>query len=376
MLLRLAFVIGGALFEILCYSRGDAGAVCLLYPCSHFAVPWPATLLMTRALCIIGIALTAFLHQVEHASAEEHAMARLTYDVAGSPGCPDEQAFRDIVAGRLGYDPFDGAASLSIDARITRRSDLLIGRVATIDANGAASGVRDIEGSIHDCLEVATAMAIAVNIVLDPFGLAAAREPEPPPPTPPPQIEERAPEPPQPEPPRVEETTEDEGPRVRFVMHGRLSVGYGLAPEFTLGPVFGAGVAIDEGAVFIQGRVDFMPIQATSESDDRLEATLFTAGPTGCFTFGVGVACAALQFGALQGRAFNVVNSITQTSFFVSAEVHAGVDIPFSDVFSFQALAELRVPLIRTALKIDGAPIWTAPPLAGGVTVGLGAAFE
>ena len=59
----------------------------------------------------------------------------------------------------------------------------------------------------------------------------------------------------------------------------------------------------------------------------------------------------------------------------MAADAAAGVAVPAWTQTFVVVLAELRAPLSRTSLEIDGQTAWTAPPVAFGLRIGLHALF-
>jgi hypothetical protein len=100
---------------------------------------------------------------VPAASAQDRSSARLEYTVPTAGSCPDEQSFRDIVAGRLGYDPFEDGAALTIEAAIAREETGFTGRVRAVRTDGSVAGQRTIDAPEQDCREMAASMAIAIS---------------------------------------------------------------------------------------------------------------------------------------------------------------------------------------------------------------------
>ena len=328
-------------------------------------------------MCALACSLALWLALPAHGRCQHaRASAELQYEAVDAVRCPDQQAFRDIVAGRLGYDPFQTGAERVIEARIVREGPSFVGHMRVHGANGQLLGARDLEAPAQDCAEIATAMAIAISIVLDPLGAAAAPEPaadEPVPLAHEPSEPAAAPAPAAPvtlaPPPR-------KAPRaIALITRASLAVDGGLAPGLTLGPVLSLGLGFGHLSVLVDGRVDLMPRTATVSSGDRLEAALFTAGPGLCVSYGVGLGCAGLELGAFQGRGVDVQDPRTQTSFFAAFQARAGVRVPLGKTLSFHALGELRTPLVRTSLSIENSTVWNAPPIGFGGLVGLGATF-
>jgi hypothetical protein len=162
---------------------------------------------------------------------------------------------------------------------------------------------------------------------------------------------------------------------VAFTADAGLAVGFGLAPAATLGPVVAVGLRRASFSVLLDGRADLGLGTARGTTQDRLEATLFTAGPAGCVHFEPGLACLGLELGAFQGRAIDVEDSRTQTSFFSAAAARIGIGQSLGRVLALRALGELRVPLVRTSLSVDDTTVWNAPALGAGLRLQLSATF-
>jgi hypothetical protein len=323
------------------------------------------------ALC--ALTLLSVASHVREGRAQAPARAKLHYESSEHTRCPDEQAFRDVVAGRLGYDPFAADAERTIHARIEGNGNSLVGTTRVLDQRGELLGTSDVEASAQDCNELVTAMAIAVSIVLDPMGAAAVSEQEPEPRTAEPSESTPPPLPPQ-QPAEVSPAFEHTR-KLALITRASLAVDGGLLPGLTIGPVLSLGVGLEHLSVLVDGRVDLMPHAATTGSGDRLEAALYSAGPALCVSFGLGIACGNLELGAFQGRGVNVTDPRTQTSFFAALGARAGLRVPLGKTLSFQALGELRAPLVRTSLSIEHSTVWNAPPIGFGGMVGLGATF-
>ncbi len=95
--------------------------------------------------------------------------SRLVY--ARGPGaeqCPEQEAVRQAVATRLGYDPFFPASDKTIVARILRDSDRLRGEVELIDEHGVELGLREFSAEANQCEDLVRAMALSISIAIDP----------------------------------------------------------------------------------------------------------------------------------------------------------------------------------------------------------------
>jgi hypothetical protein len=321
--------------------------------------------MLWRALTLAALMLAA-----APALAQERAAASLDYEVGEQLGCPSEDAFRDAVAGRLGYDPFREDAPRRIHARIDRAGPRLRGRVKVLDADGKAAGSRQLESAENECAELVSSLAMAVSILLDP--LAATGVPtKPPPPAPPARPSCPACPPPRPVPcPEPEPETDP----ARLFAGAGLGASLGLTPGVALGPSVLVGLTWSRLSLALQGRADVTPVSPEAEGQ-RVTAAVFSAGPRGCGWVGVALGCVGAQAGIFQGRGVDLVAPSTQTGAFVSADVAAGLAIPLWQDTHLELLAELRAPLSRTSLLVDDQTVWTAPPLAAGLRVGLTYAF-
>src|SRR5262245_13665586 len=80
------------------------------------------------------------------------ASIRLSYDRdARATSCPDERQMRDLVAARLGYDPFTQAAEQSIAISIRREGGGLRADVEIRDRDGQVTGSRRLDSTRSDC---------------------------------------------------------------------------------------------------------------------------------------------------------------------------------------------------------------------------------
>lgn len=303
------------------------------------------------------------------ALAQERAEARLSYEVEPDLACPEEPAFRDLVAARLGYDPFKPDAARVIETRIARQGMRLTGRVRVVDERGRAIGSRELRAAEGECDELASSIAIAVSILLDPFSAGGA-----PPPTPPPAPRAEPPAAPPPTPPPPCPEPEPRRDPARVWVGGELGASIGLTPGIAVGPGVAAGIAWSRLSLGIHGRADFTPLPAETDGGDA-HVAIFGAGPRACARVELAIGCLGARAGILQGRGVDLAVERTDTGRFVAADVSAGIGIPAWSQTLVVVLADLQAPLSRTSLEIDGQTAWTAPPVAFGLRIGLHAFF-
>lgn len=128
-------------------------------------------------MALLGVAAGA---RAQPASAS--ASARLRYERgAGTEGCPDEEALRNSVAARLGYDPFAEDAARTVRAKVESASGERVATVKLEAADGRILGERRLTSRAANCSELAAAMELAITIAIDPLVLTRPT-PTPPPP--------------------------------------------------------------------------------------------------------------------------------------------------------------------------------------------------
>jgi hypothetical protein len=336
----------------------------------------PATVVASLALSVLAT--------VGPARADERASVRLGYDASrADAGCPDESSFRNLVAARLGYDPFIGPALDRVDIEIVRSGAQLRGHASILRAGTKVSGGREIVGLPGECEAVTAALATTVAIALDPvhaMAPAAALPPLSPPPTavppappavapitlismPQPMVLHEPPAPPPREP-------------IRLYGTAAAVASVAAAPSVTLGGEIGVGFGVRAFSLELMGRVEGMPGAARVPSGDRLEVTLITAAIVPCAHLGGFNACAFGRLGALQGYAPDVATPTLQTSVFASAGVRSGYTFELSRVIGIRGELEAGFPLVRTLLGVNNTPVWTASPVIGALSVGAVVRFQ
>jgi hypothetical protein len=119
------------------------------------------------ARCLVrdAVMVSAFLMLVLTAPG-----AQLDYGVApGLRGCPDEAWIRSAVSARLGRDPFSAEGEVRVVVRISQvKAPALVGQVELTRADGRV-GRRSVESETGDCMELASALELAVSLALDPL---------------------------------------------------------------------------------------------------------------------------------------------------------------------------------------------------------------
>ena len=152
-------------------------------------------------------------------------------DYRPAPGCPDEQAFRDVVAAQMkGADPFAASGARRMTVTLTRRARDYQGVIALFADTGKPAGIREIAGAT--CGAVIEDIATSISIALQPSAPPAAASPVVAPPPPPPAASRESSPPPPP--------TISPWPMIRLSAGAQLAGG--IAPSLAVG--FIGGVAV------------------------------------------------------------------------------------------------------------------------------------
>ncbi len=340
-----------------------------------------------------AVAAIVMLSRVGPARAEDRETARLEYVLpAGVSGCSEEASFHDLVAARLGYDPFGPEGAHEASIKVVREGTRLRARVSVKRRGQTEPGVRELVVAQDQCAALTSAVASVVAIALDPVrgaqGPPASPPPPPPlaaaplppaaapPPTPVPPV--AAPSPPLAAAPAVAAPSPPPAvappplPPTRVTWFGQASgvASIGAAPGPTLGGEVGFGIHVASFSVEAAVRAETTPGAVRAASGDRLEATLLTGTVLPCFRYKGWSGCALVRFGGFQGQAPDAVNSTLESSPFVAGGLRAGYTLHIAGPFAARANLEAAFPFIRTKLEVSGAPVWTAPPVLGGFALG------
>lgn len=305
------------------------------------------------------------------AAAQDQETARLVYVVpAGLAGCPEEASFRDLVAARLGYDPFQSAGKHAASVEVARASGRLHARARVQRQGQANPGTRELAGALDQCEALVTALATTVAIALDPVrGMAgpAPREvPAPSPPPPPP------PSPAAPAPPAAPQVAPEAPPaRVSWLAHASGVASVGGTPGPALGGEIGFGLRVKSFLLEAGARAEVTPGTVTASSGDRIQAAIYTGTLAPCFHHAGWSGCALLRFGALQARAPDVVQPRFVTAPYAAAGLRGGYTLHLAGPLSMRASLDVAFPLVRRWLGISGEAVWTPPPISGGLGLGL-----
>ncbi|MCA3014743.1 MAG: hypothetical protein INH41_20360 [Myxococcaceae bacterium] len=291
-------------------------------------------------------------------SAGPPATARLSYEVApGLAACPDERWLRAAVAARLGRDPFTPAAGTLVRARVEARTPpALEAQVEVARADGTV-GRRTLESPTGDCLELASAVELAITLALEPRRFARPPASAPPAPT-------TSPAPPAARPPKATL------PPVELLGRVGLLGTAGGVPGFSGGLLLGGGVTWRRFSLSLEGRAH-LP-SGVDYGSGRVSTFSALASLVPCLRAGGLSGCAVVSVGALQverpgGEVFRTTTVMAQAGARVSYTFDLGRGL------NLGPWLEGAVVLTRTSIVTGASSLWVTWPVAlsGGVLLEL-----
>lgn len=323
------------------------------------------------------LALLVALGAARASAAAKPPALRLIYERgwgATTASCPDEQALRESVAARLGYDPFHERGDGAVRAALAGGPQGLRALVELRDRGGRITGSRQLTTASSDCRELFAAMALAICIAVDPFVLSRAPA-APPAPPPPPPAPAPCPDCPACPPPPVSPL------RFRAGIGVQLDVG-ALPTLGSLGVVAQAELRYRAFALALEGRID--PILGSASAAASM-STSMTAGVSASLLLALVVPCARYRFvgfcallglGALQGRGVGLALANQATTFYAAAGARLSFEVPLHRRLALELHLDGLAPLTRTSLLVDGAAAWTTPSFGGGLGANLQVPFS
>lgn len=117
----------------------------------------------------------------QNAFAQELPRARLDFvNGATTERCLDEPQLRQLVAARLGRDPFDPTAPLTVRVRLERSASTVRATVVRVEGE-RSSAPRMLLSRRSDCSDIGAALGLAVSMTIDPLARTPAADPAAPP---------------------------------------------------------------------------------------------------------------------------------------------------------------------------------------------------
>jgi len=310
------------------------------------------------------------------ANANASPSAKLTYvRGVGAEKCPDEAALRRAVAARLGFDVFFPWARRTVLAEITKGPRGFRAKLQIISEDGVVLGVRSLDATSDNCADVAQALALAMSIAVDDFGLD-----EPPPPVAAPDPSPQAPSAPEPSaaaplPPPPDDPSEPtsppatRGPRYSIALTPTLSLGIAPSPSVGLRGAFDVRLARSFSlGIGVQGDLPASGghVQTHALSGSLVPCLLL---PRPLFF------CAVLSAGDFHEIGVGVINAQPGDALFVSIAPRVGVALPIGSRFFALAEADAAFVVLRPNVQVSGMPAFQPHILSPSLAVGGGVDF-
>jgi hypothetical protein len=290
--------------------------------------------------------------------------------------CPDAAALRLEVAKRLGADPFVEKAEggRRVVARIDRAaSGEFHGEVRLENAEGPTEDAPSRALDAVDCNELVASMALTASVLLEPLAGRHKRVLPPPPTT---TSARELPDLGPPPPPVVPQPPSGTAIDLRL---GAFAVGSLLAaPTVDLGVEVLGGIAIGPRGGPTRWSIDGgarLDLESGESSDSHGARTSLAFGELvpGRRVGPVGL-CAVVEVGALRGQipAASGEGKHAQSTAYAALGPRVALEIPVGAGFAIASHVEAVGVLTRTTLRAGQSELWTTPPLA--LSLGLGVA--
>jgi hypothetical protein len=275
------------------------------------------------------------------------------------PQCPDEPALRQLVAARLGVDPFLPEAPSVVTVKVASGAPLQ----AEVALESPNAPVRRKTLTGKDCTELMQSVAVTVALVVDPVlkrvELEVEKKPEPEPAPLPVVAPAPAPEPQKPAPP-VEP------------LHWQLSVGgsANLGQAITAQPNLRLETRLRIATLFslgLEGRIAFPVTGSLAQGQLTTSAMLGAIVP--CLHWKWLAGCADFTAGALRLEGQALASARAASVFHAMVGLRAIFSVPLGEHFAIGAMLEGQVPLTRATALVGTERVWTVPPVGGGVGI-------
>ncbi|MEM9863834.1 MAG: hypothetical protein AAF938_19700 [Myxococcota bacterium] len=319
-----------------------------------------------RGWLCASLALAALLLSASYGRAQSDRAqpGRLVFSAAD--GCGDETLFRDLVAARLGDDPFRADSGGIVRVTIAPREGGFEGTMVIVPETG---DVAERRFAPAPCNELMQDMAVATAVLFDTPPERIEPEPQLELEPPPEQIEPQTEPEPQPEPePQTEPVS------TAIVAEGHVDLGAGIEsngdPLLRLRAMAGLRV----GSLRTRLRlVTDLPLRSQTTSafpNTDIRVLRILAGVDGCFARARWNACAGVSIGGLRAEPDGAE---AQTALSAFADVELGMDL-------VQARADFHLALVASfALagvdaELNGERLWSSGAVV--VSLQLGARFH
>jgi hypothetical protein len=324
------------------------------------------------------------------AEVEPRPYVDLKYEVDPAlQDCPNVLEFRDVVAQKLGYDPYRPGSTLGVDVRVVPTATGLAGTLAWRTTGDGQVQERLFSSGSGGCHEIVATMAFVVAVQVQLASTESAAEVEP-------QSADAGPVTLAQSPPtRLPMTSGKqtaggvrssvEGFKVvtlpippttsrSVVVGGGPLVGFGLGPEtVALGRLF---VALEHGpAVFELATVASLPATHLS-SGGGFEYRLMSASVAACGRYHSVLACGLANLGCMQVQGFGVDDPASPRGFVAQVGPRLGYVLSLGEHLLLHGHFEGLYSLTPWTVDLDGMDVWAMPRLSVVAGLDLGVRFR
>jgi len=304
------------------------------------------------------------------------------------PDCPEVGAFKAIVRGRLGYDPFREGVPERVLVQIASRAPAFEGRIEWRNAEGRWAGDRTFPSRSNDCPELARAMAFtlalqiqlstgigepAVSSVAETVESGSTEK-----------VPAAPPESPATAPPSSEQrdlpVLSQVAPSPTRGPSPVLAVGVGALAGFNVsstavpfGRVFG-NIAWPRWSLELAAEVG---LPTTERREDRagFSQQEFLLSVAGCGTMVPWSACLLAKGGAIRIAGENVEEPASPWGPLLETGLRLAVALPLGRRVYIAARAEGLVIVTRWQVNLDDFPVWTSSRFTETIGIDVGVRF-
>jgi hypothetical protein len=297
--------------------------------------------------------------------------ARLVYTRdASAETCPDEAALRAAVRERVGFDPFDAAATRVISCRIEKIRHMLRARIDVVDGTGQPANARELVSKHADCQELAEAVALTLTIAINPLILAERTSPERLP-APTSAVAPMSPAHLAPVSPAVSVPLATAPPRSFHLRVGaRADTAAGLDPGLAYGGTLHLGIQRRQLSAGLEFRVLAPSSLAMGRGSIHVWQWAVLLAP--CAHRGGFLACLVGSAGMVHGRGEGYAVNEQSSSPTAAAGLRGGWEYPLlGDRLRLAVTLDVLAAMTRTHFSLGGADAWTTQPV--GAALGVGA---
>ena len=291
---------------------------------------------------------------------------RLTYGRAADlERCPDEEAIRQGIASRLGYDPVREPATLWVRILISRAKGSFAGTLELLKPTGEKLGSR--VNNSPDCRELAEVLTLVASLAIDPTLVSRPAPVAKPLPPPSPRTPVTVPAPAQP----MKETSPAE--RWRWSLAAAVGAGFGMEPSPAITFGFEVSVRRARFSFALEGHAGLAHVSTLAGTD--VETQQMRAAWGGCFHVDPFGFCALVTAGSLRSYAGQLAQARSQVAPWGAAGLRVALERLVFEHLLLRLQLEGQVPFARVTLLVDERPAWSTPAVIGALQAIAGVRF-